>query len=179
MRTGAVCLLFCMLLSGVTLSWAAHRRLARGRAAGPRPGTPLPDFAVSRWEGEAVSLRRVMRSRKSLVLFIKPECRRCQSQLSTLDHLAAMARRGIPLVIVADGGGAAEAELRAFAARFGSYGEVYFDRSGARRALGISAVPCLLVVDEAGVTRLLLKGERDAEFLARSLAPFFDLRAGE
>ena len=178
MRTGAVYLLSCMLLSGATLCWMAHRRLARERAAGPRPGTPLPDFAVSRWEGEAVSLRQVMSSRKSLVLFIKPECRPCQSQLSTLDHLVAMAPRGIPLVIVADGGDAAEAELRAFAAWFGSYGEVYFDRSGARRALGISAVPCLLVIDEEGVTRFLLKGERDAEFLGRSLAPFFELRAG-
>jgi thiol-disulfide isomerase/thioredoxin len=139
------------------------------RPAAPRvrPGGSLPDFAVWNVDGSRRSIREARGNRPTLLLFAKPECGYCQSEVSTLDRLQQVKRENANLIVIFipsrdQDGRKHAAELSKTAPSL----TVFLDKEHAFQNLfGGGQVPLAVAVSADGVIRSLLRGERTGDFL--------------
>lgn len=172
MRVKALFILILILSFGAAGYFALQQRL-KLRPARLTPPRKLPDFQVANGRGEMQSLRTLIGNRVALILFVKPDCSYCRSQLSSLARLQKLLPEPSPITIVVEASGLSEAESADYETNFSPPFRICFDRGeAARKSLGISRLPCALIIDGAGAIKQALIGERDPDFLLKALDSF-------
>ena len=147
------------------------RRIDRSQSQMPARGAHFRDFQVLDNGITQRPVRELLSRKRSIVLFVKPECGHCQVELTMLEKVELQKSHLNLLVIVEPASRPEETErfLREQGARF----RIAIDQNNALfHEFGGMGVPAMLLVDEEGVIRTLVQGERDSEFIRTTLLRF-------
>src|SRR5215510_6854896 len=118
--------------AGILIS-SVDGALIKKQAEGPKLDHLLDDFQVSTLDADTVSFREITKGRKHLVVFVKPGCSHCESQLAALVGIDFIADNILPSILIADIANVSEPETQAFTSRFRPHFAIYLDRAGTVR----------------------------------------------
>src|SRR5215510_12374808 len=102
MRILSALVLLAVVGMAVILFSSADRAILKSRAEGPKLDHLLDDFQVSTLDADTVSFREITKGRKHLVVFVKPGCSHCESQLAALVGIDFIADNILPSILIAD-----------------------------------------------------------------------------
>lgn len=167
-RVAAYLLTALALLVSASLFWGYAGQGAT-HVAGPRVGSPAPDFRLRGLGGETVE-RRSLGDRPLVLYFFATWCPSCQFDLQLLD---AKAREhderslGVVLVNLRE----SETHVRAFAEGWGLTLPVALDRDGAvARRYEVTTLPTTFFVTREGILRSTHRGPLASADLEAALA---------
>lgn len=151
----------------IRFSWVAARTSTQRTIAAV--GRRLPSLPVTDESNTLVDLSQLVAGRRSVIVFYSSSCPACQSVLPRLQSLPA----GLQLVLVAEGSGVPKGDPGAT----GPGGGLLLRDPGSsfRRAFPMTSVPAILFVDEEGLLRETLIGERESALLQTRLASFAEV----
>lgn len=162
-RALAAAALAILALLAVVAATAVHRAAPK-RSTLAAMHRPLPPMAVFDRGGHQVDLVSIAPGTRRVFVFYSPSCEVCQRELPNVRPFPPSLR--LVLVSVTD-------ELRDPFAQWPEVHQALVDRDGAfRRSIPLAGVPLMLFVDEHGVLRDALLGDRGKNALREHLERF-------
>ena len=155
-------LLTILFVAGTLARWGSPPMLPRG--------VPLPSFALTGPDGRRVESGE-LRGAKSVLLFFTVDCVHCTAMIRRLHEVEPAMRAGARFHFISL---STPSEFKNRNPGVENDSSLFFMDAGlARRMLHIGTVPVTLLVDEGGVVRDEIVGEKPVGLLGRAIARAF------